>query len=144
MREKGLDPAICTIWTADRVLIVPLFIGDYDEKALLKKQLQKLINGVNAHAAIMISEAWLRDLDDPNQKIIGETIVITARNAHEHLLVLQKFSRNGDGTVSFGPVELDIVDGKMSHDTWLVLRSSSKSAIHLVMEVFHGQEVGEI
>ena len=29
-------------------------------------------------------------------------------------------------------------------EKFLVLRSSSKSAIHLVMEVFHGQEVGEI
>ncbi len=116
--EQGLNSPICTIWTPDKILLVSMFSSSSEEKALLKKRLRKLINGLGAHAALMTSQAWLRDLDDPSARIIGEAIAIAARNAHEHLLAIQKFTRNADGTVTFGPPELDIVDDSKVGDTW--------------------------
>jgi hypothetical protein len=116
--ENGLDSPVCTIWTADKVLVVPAFASSSEEKASLKKRLRKIINGLKAYAALMTSKAWLRDLDDPNDTIIGEAIVIAARNAHEHLLAMQKFTRNADGAVAFGPLEIDIVDDNKVGETW--------------------------
>jgi hypothetical protein len=116
--DGALDSPTCTIWTADRILVVPMHADNYEQKASIKKRLRKIINSLNVQAAIMTSLAWLRDPDDPDQRIMGEAIVIAARNVHEHLLMMQKFTRTSDGAVAFEPAELDIVDNKKVCDSW--------------------------
>jgi hypothetical protein len=116
--ESSLKMPTCTIWTAHQVLVVSIPVGGDEEKAFLKKQLRRLVNGVNAHTALMVSEAWIHDMKHPNATIIGEAILITARNAHENLLATQKFTRNADGTITFEPSELRILDDSEVRETW--------------------------
>ena len=112
-----LECAFCCAYTDVSVYTLSVTYADYDEKANAKKALRKFINSRRIRAAIFVSEAWLRDVRNPD-RVIGEAICVVGRDAHHYQTAIQKFLKKLDGSIAFEPAHIRGVDESRSPNVW--------------------------
>lgn len=106
------------VHTPTRVYMIPAIAESREEKALIKKAIRRFINKGRVTAAFFVGQAWLRDLDDLD-RILGDALVVEARDANEHWWVYQRYVKQLNGGVSFGEVDTFPLDEDENPNAWL-------------------------
>ncbi len=110
-------PGIGFVHTESHVFMIPAVAASREEKNDIKETLREVINKGSVRAAFFVGKVWLKDIEDLD-RILGEAIVVEARDANEHWWVQQRYQKELNGAITFGGVEIDPVDETENPNTW--------------------------
>ena len=115
IRDGRLQPCGLVFTSAGMTHVFPVEFRDIQEKRVIQGAFRYLLRQVQAEAAVMVMESWVKmadedvplDLSRPVSGMPGrgEAIVIEARSAHGRVMIIQVFRKTRDGYHFDEPIE---------------------------------------